>query len=336
MNIVVLDELFDTIDIVDDFEYVIWDLAYYDKGFFEMKVPLTRLDTIKRGQYIYRTDSVYTGRIDRISVDDRMLIVSGNFLEAMLDFRVDIVGRYLNTNAESAMFGLLVDNLAGARGIPNLHLGANRGRGNVGTYNAHGQGLGGYFYELCEWNGLSYNIRLDIVTKCMEFNVIEGKNRTQTQSINEHCIFSGEFGNIHSEYYETNTDYPNFAHVLGETRTDEHGNDLPRQRVEVDRRQGREKRELFVSAGNIRQEDGMSDNQYRAALTQRGIESLIENGKFETIDFVLDESNNMFFELGDIVTYKHLSLGKVFELRVVEIKQVIEKNNLKKSVVLGR
>lgn len=57
MNVVLLDKQFDTIDIVDDFEYVIWDLAYYESGFFEMKVPLTRLDTIMQGTYIYRTDS---------------------------------------------------------------------------------------------------------------------------------------------------------------------------------------------------------------------------------------------------------------------------------------
>ncbi len=336
MNIYILDEGFNTIEVIDDFEYLVWDTAFYKKGFFEFKIPISRLDSVTKGLYVYRYDSLYTGRINAYSIDGTMVVVSGCFLEGLLDFCVDTSGEELTGAVETAMFTLVRNNLAQGRAISNLKLGVDKKRGGVGTFSAFGVSLAKYFYTLAETYDLSYNITLNPEEKTITFNVIEGLNRTQSQNKNEWCIFSGEFGNVNSEYYETNTDFPNVAYVYGENKSDANGTPLTRLSVTVDTSAGSERREIFVDAGSIKQEMGVSDSAYKELLRQRGLEKLSEVGRYETIDFVVDPCADMPYSLGDICTYKHMVTGKIYELRVTEIKETHEKNGAKRNIVLGR
>ena len=336
MDIYILDADFETVDIVDDYEYLVWDTAFYKKGFFEMKLPLARLDSIMRGRYVFRSDSVYTGRIDTYSVDGFMISASGRFLEGLLDFRVDTLGREYSGNVETAMFNLLHDNLQGERAIPRLALGTDGARGGHGKFTAFGRGLAGYFYELAEMYDLSFNIRLDHIARTMTFNVIEGLDRTQAQTVNDWSIFSSDFGNIMSEFYETNTDYANVAKIYGQNRTSPGKIALPRHSVTVDISRGAERREIYVDAGDISQEEGMSDDAYLALIRQRGFERLAEAGRFETVDVVVDNETDMPFGLGDICTYKHTITGNIYDLRVAEIKETHESAGVKRNIVFGR
>ena len=331
MDIYILDEAFDIVDIIDDFEGLIWDTSFFKRGFFELKVPVSRLSGILKGRYVYRSDSIYTGRIDTISIDGLVLTVSGSFLESLLDFRVDIAGREFSGCVETAMHNLVRDNALGARAIHGLTLGTDKQRGVNGIFSAFGKGLAEYFYSLAEAHNLSFNVRYIPEAKKLEFNVIEGLNRTQSQNINAWCVFSQEMENVDSENYETNTHYPNFAYVLGENRTGS-----TRVRVEVDETNGEERRELFVDASDLQQLPGMNNAVYAEMLKQRGHENLIEAGRFETVDFVVSPDSDMVFGLGDICTYRHTALNKVFELQVTEIKETHEKGRVNRNVVLGR
>jgi len=336
MDIYILDADFNAIDVIDDYEYLVWDMAFYKNGFFELNAPVTRLPSIANGVYVYRSDSAYTGRINTYSIEGKMVVASGFFLEGMLDFRAGLTGQSFTGCVETAMLNLVRDNCIQSRAIPYLSLGADGQRGGTGTFTAFGRSLSRYFYELAEAYGISYNIICKPADQTMVFRAIEGVDRTQAQNINEWCVFSGELGNVNSERYETNTDYPNIAYVYGESKTDSAGAALPRVSVVVDVSGDGEKRELFVDAGDIRKENGVSDAAYKELLRQRGIERLAEEGRYETIDFTIAPDTDMVFGLGDICTYKHILTGQVHHLRITEIKETHEKNGMKRNIVLGR
>lgn len=337
MDIYILDADFNTIDVIDDYEYLIWDTAFYKSGFFEFKVPVSRLKSVSNGLYVFHYDSLFTGRINTYSIDGMIVTANGSFLESLLDFRVDTLGKEFTGCVETAMFNLVRDNLIQSRAIPGLTLGTDKKRGGTGTFSAFGKSLSKYFYTLADAYDLSYNIRFVPETKTMEFNVVEGLNRTQSQTENNWCVFSGEFGNVNNEHYETNTDFANVAYVYGENKASSTSNS-PQQRISVtvDISSGGEKREMFVDAGDIKQEDGMSDSAYKTLLTQRGFEKLSEAGRYETIDFVVAPGSSMPFGLGDICTYKHMTTGKIYDIRITEINETHEKTGVKRNIVLGR
>jgi len=334
MDIYILDADFNAIDVIDDYEYLVWDMAFDKNGFFELKAPATRLPGIANGVYVYRSDSAYTGRINTYSIEGKMIVASGFFLEGLLDFRADITGQSFAGCVETAMQRLVRDNCTDSRAIPHLQLDLDKQRGGVGTFSAFGRSLSRYFYELAEAYGISYNIQCKPAEGIMVFRAIEGVDRTQAQSVNEWCVFSGALGNVNSERYETNTDYPNIAYIFGENKAS--GGQQLRESVIVDLSEGGETRELFVDAGDIRKEGGISDTAYKELLRQRGLERLAEEGRYETIDFTIATDTDMVFGLGDICTYRHSLTEKVYNLRITEIKETHEKNGMKRNIVLGR
>jgi len=326
MDIYILNDKFDMVDIIDDYKYLMWDMAFYKSGFFEMRADIRHLTALTTGRYVYRNDSNYTGRIDTVAIDGQIVTISGRFLESLLDFRVDALGRTHTDPVETAMINILRDNSEGNRAIQGLEIKAGLGRGATGTFTAFGKSIAEYFYELAEAYDLSFNVKYNQDAKSMTFNVIDGIDRTQFQTVNSWCIFSRDFDNVMDEYFEMNTDYANFAYVFGENSAS----------VIIDKSRSGERREIFVDASDLRREEGMSEAVYTALLRQRGYEKLAEAGRFETVGFTVTKDHSMPFGLGDIVTYKQPNLNKTYDLRVTEIREIHEKGNIKRNIVLGK
>ena len=99
--------------------------------------------------------------------------------------------------------------------------------------------------------------------------------------------------------------------------------------VIVDLSAGEEVRELYVDAKDIQLEDGVTDEEYKALLYQRGLEKLAECPRVESFEGDGEDVENFAYmvdwDLGDIVTVQYTHLGITMHERVTEIEEVYEK-----------
>lgn len=95
MNLYILDTDFSAIDVIDNYESLIWTDRYLEPGDFELYLRIgTKIPSvIKTGRYLIQKDSDHIMIIEKIEVetdvdDGNKLIVSGRSAESLLDRRV--------------------------------------------------------------------------------------------------------------------------------------------------------------------------------------------------------------------------------------------------------
>lgn len=173
---------------------------------------------------------------------------------------------------------------------------------------------------------------LDNLNVSLNFSIKKGKNLTQDNTEgNNFVVFSEFFGNLQgATYIEDNSGYKNYAVVQGE------GEGTERRTVYVDLSNGQTKRQLYVDARDLRQEEGISIADYEAQLRQRGIEKLSE-----TVDITNLETNIVSnagfdymidYDLGDMVDIEVSMLGKSCQAQIIEASEVI--SGMKHDVTL--
>ena len=96
MNLIILDQNFDTLGVVSVFNTLIWDRRYYASGLFELHTPAEFFTLMNTGRYLYRNDRDELGVIREVSFardakGTRTAYCKGYFSEELLN------GRVLNT-----------------------------------------------------------------------------------------------------------------------------------------------------------------------------------------------------------------------------------------------
>lgn len=135
-----------------------------------------------------------------------------------------------------------------------------------------------------------------------------------------YVLFSDEFGNISKpEYTRDSTGYANFAYVGGE------GEGSARTIVTIDHTDGEPRRELWVDTKDLQRGD-LSDTDYQAQLTQRGLEKLAAAAKSESFSADAVDTQNFQYltdwDLGDIVSFEKWGLR--LDRRITEVEEVYE------------
>ena len=114
--------------------------------------------------------------------------------------------------------------------------------------------------------------------------------------------------------------------------------------VTVDLRQpGEERKELYVDARDLQQEDGNGNkiplDTYKAQLLQRGREKLAEFRKVEIINSGVDSNANLVykkdFDLGDYCTYINTEINISTDKRITEVMETYEGGATELSVTFG-
>ena len=353
MNLIILDQNFDTLGVVSVFNTLIWDRRYYASGLFELHTPAEFFELMNIGRYLYRNDRKDLGVIREVNFardakGARTAYCKGYFCEELLNDRVIHPQVSLSGTPESIGRKLVdrcVINPADTnRRIPQIQLGALTGVGTSVTVTATGDKLGDKLYEIEKTQELSHRLVYDYLTNTLSFEVWKGKDRTDDQTENSWAIFSDSFYNVKNAVYDRDeSDCKNYAYVAGE------GEGSARVIVEVDLRQSadEERRELWVDARDLQStyqdEDGNEQTytaaQYQALLYQRGLEKLAEYEKIETVNSDVDPSANLTygvdFDLGDLCTYRYADVGIETTKRITEIQEVYEGSKQTLSVVFG-
>lgn len=343
MDLIVLDEKFDTLGSIPLFQTLIWTRRYEKPGCFELHGSKDYFQLLNKGRYLYRKDAAELGVIDEVNYmqDDngaRTAYAKGNFAEILLANRVVESMVTLGGTVETAMRDLVrrtaISPTDVDRKIKHLRLGDISGISGNLDMQATGDNLSDKLYEIGNTRGISHRIRYDYLTNDLAFEVWQGKDRRDSQEENSWAIFSNLFYNVRNVTYNRNGGaYKNFAYVAGE------GEGAERVIATVDVREpGEERREIWVDARDLQQGDN-SLSAYKGQLVQRGREKLAEYRKVETVSGDVDPHANLVykkdFDLGDYCTYVNTEIGISTDKRVTEIMETYEGGKAGLSVTFG-
>ncbi len=353
MNLIIIDENFETLGAIGVFNTLIWTRRYYEAGIFELHTPAEFFWLMNAGRYLYRSDRTELGVIREVNfardaTGARTAYCRGYFAEHLLSDRVIDTSINLTGTPEAISRALvqkyLISPTDSGRKFPQIVLGASAGLGASITVESTGDDLGLKLYEIEKTQELSHRLAYDYLTNNLVFEVWQGKDRTDSQTINSWAIFSDSYYNIKNAIYDRDEgDCRNYAYVAGE------GEGAARAIVEVDTRSSsaEERRELYVDARDLQstwQDDSGTEHsytaaQYRAMLRQRGLEKLAEYEKVETVSSDIDPEANLVymtdFDLGDLCTYRYTEVGIETTKRITEVQEVYEGSKQTLSVTFG-
>jgi len=335
MNIYVLDKSLNKIDVIDDYESVIWTTRYFTYGDFELTVNATikYINLLQRHFYLVREQDIVNDEYHNVMIilnrqittdeeEGDKLTVKGYCLKSILKRRVIVNQTILNGKVEDCVKQLISENIVNptdaSRQITNFKFGTNNlVSSNKMSLQVTGDNLEETVYSICTAYGYGYDIYIN-EDKEFVFYMYEGADRSYAQDENPHVVFSNEFDNLLSSNYEVNGDnYANVAIVAGE------GEGVSRKKVSVGSTTGLERFEVYVDSRNSSTNDGtISDTDYYNMLIEEGNETLLEAAittKFEgEVDNTINYELNVNYFLGDLVQvendYKIQGRARIIEV----------------------
>lgn len=317
MEILVLDEQFQTLYNLDVFESLIWTERYMGAGNFEFYSPVNnqiqevvRTVQDKMGKkldcYAWLKESGSAMIIDSLEIKTDVesgnhLIVSGSGLESILKRRIVWEQTTLNGNLQNGIKKLIEEAIISpkieARKIPNFLFSTSTNPYVTGL-SFRAQYTGDELYDtimsICEAYELGFDVVLDQNNQFV-FSLTYGEDRSYDQDENPYVVFSPKYENIiNSDYLESITTMKNVTLVAGEDQG------VTRRTRVVGSASGLSRRELYTDARDIQSDvdntppyyetensaggttvyiegQKMPDEEYNALLDQRGREKLAEN-----------------------------------------------------------
>ena len=333
MEVLIMDEKFQQVCLIDAFESLIWTERYHGFGDFEIYTPANAelMKTAKQDYYAWLKDSDQVMIVEEVQIGTevetgRHLTISGRSLESILDRRIVWQQTVLNGNLQNGIKKLITENVISPviadRKIAGFVFQESKDPYITGL-TIRAQYTGDNLYETIETICKAYNLGFQIMLNEQNqfvFSLYSGADRSYDQSVNPYVVFSPKFENIiNSNYLESKKTLKNVTLVAGEdagstrrTRIVGTGKDLNR-------------RETYTDARDIQSEtqDGkLSDAEYNAQLDQRGKEKLSEYQLTKSFEGQVESTQTFVygkdFYKGDIVQIVN-EYGIESKVRVIEI-----------------
>ncbi len=310
MNIFVLNDQFQTIDIIDAYESAIWTDRYDSYGDFEIYAPfsLELLNKVKQDYYLTTLDSEHVMIIEGIEISSdsetgNRLRITGRSLESILDRRIIWQQTSYTGNLQNAIYNMLyysmINPAIADRRIPNFVFESSTDP-RITALTIEEEHTGDNIYdvisELCQRNYIGYKITLNSSNQFV-FKLYMGEDRSYDQIANPYVVFSPNYENIiNSNYVDSTEIMKNITLVAGEDSGQQ------RRTITVGSGSGLTRRELFTDARDIQSE---KVSNYDEALRQRGLQNLIDNSRTVSFEGEVD-ATRMFvygedFFMGDII-----------------------------------
>ena len=325
MDIYLLNSGFEIIRIIDDFTSLIWHRRYHEPGGFELHCVHELFHELAGAAYVYRPDRTEIGMIESYSLSTPTCSAKGRFMECLAEDKIIFPTKKYSGKTQEFIARDLV-----ASFLPNIQLvTANNPKiGSAVTTQVTGKNLMEYLYEQLAAVEASFSLTCDLATKELAFRVWKGADRTAS------AIFSQEWDNLKSFSYQySGKDIKNYALVAGA------GEGATRKTAEVDNSQGGRRREIFIDARDIQQEENESNSDYTERLRQRGREKLAQYGAVENCECEADTQSSLTyredFDLGDTCTIKDDIHGIICQKRITECEEVYENGSFSLSLQFG-
>lgn len=329
MNVFGLNSNFETQTLLSPIN-IQWNRKYYDFGDFEILIPLNQYD--ENCKYIYLQDHNEIGIIQKVdySIESgkKQITLSGFFAEKMTDDKITYPVYNGNNTAEYVareIFSTYKSDLPITLGTFN-NLGSNL------KVQSTGSELGKKIFEILRDQELSFKVIYDFDLATLKFEVWQGLDRTQSQSVNNPVVFNSAYNGIVSGLFVSDSsNLKNYAVVGGEGEGD------ARIYYTADKSSGGYKKILFVDARDIRQEE-YSLTDYQALLSQRGFEKLEEYEIEETMTAKISPEIYTYktdYDLGDKVDIIFPDINKQIEARIISVYEVYKENQEIIEIELG-
>lgn len=285
MNLLILDQNFETIDFADEYESRIWTDRYCGFGDFEIYTPVSirGLQTLLPDSYIWSKDSEHLMVIEDVVITSDVelgsrLKVTGRSLESILERRIIWAQTILTGNFQNGIQQLLNENVISPvdpdRQISNFIFIPSTDPAITGlTIEAqfYGENLYDAMVALCAEKDLGFKVTLSD-TNQLVFELYAGADRSYDQFLNPYVIFSQKFENLaNSNYIESTRPKRTVSLVGGE------GEGTARKTTVVGSGADLERREVFTDASSVSSSvDGgtLTPEEYTAQLEQKGLEVL--------------------------------------------------------------
>lgn len=310
-----------------------WNACHYECGQFTIQIPTHTYE--KSFAYVYCSEREQMGIIQKIFQEDtlegKFTQISGFFMERMLhdytiydtenvvnknvcQFAAELIRKYCNQDS------IIIDDWGS--------LGENI------TLQITGGFLDETLFELLKTQKLTFRIFYDFVKDEIHIRFLHGVDRTQSQDVNNTITFSEDFKNLTNiRYNGDSSNYRNYARVMGEK-----GEGIRVMEIVDQRMDGERRLELYVDARDIQLTEEVTEEEYLEQLRARGVEKLMDFSDIRNISF--DTENDMVkyredYDLGDKVDVIVTDLQSSFEAEIIEVNEVLKKNQHTIELVLG-
>lgn len=343
IELIVLNQNFERLGLIDNADSIIWNKRYYETGEFEIYInaSLKNATLLQEDFYVIREDDDSVGIIEDIEYseteeDGEFLTITGKFAESLLGRRIVWKQTNLFGTAEVGLRNLVIDNFIlptdDSRKITIIELGALKGFTDRLEAQVTGTNIELYIQEVCKNLGMGY--RLKYINKKFYFELYKGVDRSYNQTANPYVVFNKNFDNLLSSYYKkTTSKYKNVALVAGE------GEGILRKNSVVGTATGLARKEVFVDAKDVSSNDGeINTTEYTNLLQARGKEKLTEHIITNEFDGSIDIKNYKYkkdYDLGDIVTVENEEISLYMNARIIEITEVYDETGYEISPKFG-
>lgn len=347
LSITVLSPDLIPLGIVNQFTSLTWTSRTTTFGGFELWCPL-----VKENSELLKPDNlVWTGG-DELGVVETIkkstdkngitLTVSGRFIESWLSRRI-VLGQYSGTGAVSDHIRGMVNMNAispsnPSRKIPFISLDANYTPlgPRISFSNSYGN-LWTTSLDLAKSHSLFPRVVADVPGRTLCFKVLGGTDRSLEQSVFPSVVLSTDLSDILSDSYTLDsTSLCGTAIVAGE------GEGTNRKTSVVnDNLSGLSRRELFVDARDLQNDEGWSDSVYDGILQERGKVKLLNSSLVESFNADIRMYGARAYEygvdyfLGDRVTMQDKNLEVQVSTEISEVKKTWDEGGYGVSLVLG-
>lgn len=334
MRAYILDENYESVDMLGAFESLLWVERYNSNGEFELvtRVSSRNSSLMVLDRYLWLSGSENLMIIESIKVetssDGNRLTVSGRSLESILDRRVIYKQTLIEGNLQDGIQTLLNDNVISPtnsdRAISNVIFEANDDPNitnlTINIQLTAGENLYKAIQEICEAYQIGFKISFVEDTKKLKFTLYSGKDRSYNQLTNPYVVFSPGFNNLlESCFIQSKQSYKNVTLVGGE------GEGYSQKTIMVGDASGINRHETYTDASSVSsdtQYGTISRTAYNALLEQKGIDDLANFALTQTFDGQAANTNmykfGVDYSIGDILQIVN-EFGMETNSRVTEI-----------------
>lgn len=288
MDILVMNRRFQSIDIIDAYESLIWTDRYCGYGDFELYMPVIpqHLETLVAGNYLYIKHSDRRMIVEDISIttdaeEGNHLTVTGRSLESILERRV-IDGQLILEGTVPSIIQQLLNHTIisptnSKRKIPGFTFESQVTSDETLSVQYFGDNLYDAIVELC--SAFDYGFAVYATDDGgFKFVLYSGVDRTGDAPGVPMVMFSPKMDNfLNSNYIYTSSGLADTAYISGHAEED-----ADRPIVSIDNNSGLDRREIFVDANDVdktyRDEEGVlqevPEEEYTEQLLQKGREEL--------------------------------------------------------------
>jgi len=345
MNIVVINDNYEMIEVIDYYESLIWTERFFEAGDFELYLLAdSNVFTILKQEYmLYYKGCRQVMIIEQLEIktdvdDGDRLIVTGRSPESLLDRRVIWPQTDIHGSLHDGVKKLINDNAINPsdpnRKIPNL-IWKDSTDQRILDIRLDAQYMGENLYDticdLCKNNNVGFRITLTEGFK-MEASLFYPEDHSYSQEELDYVIFSPKFENISSsDYIESDKALKNVCYIKGDLK-----NDVRRTAV-VDRgKAGLERRETYVDGSSVSSKTSsgrsLTEVKYNASLVAKGEETLTDKFATKTLDGEVENGQTFIYgthyNIGDVVQivdkYGHEGQSRVTEFVYSESASGIE------------